>query len=129
MFAVESLLSRKLGLGDDLERGTVTFEARIGQLTEGAADYGYAIEPIAMANVLVRVVRGSALLPKCTASYSSIRWVEPEALADAFEMKRAGLVIPDADPIDVCIHGLCVSTTTDLVRRGSVRDAAQAGAS
>lgn len=129
IFVVESILSRKLGLADALEAGTVVFEARTGRVTVGEASYGTTVEPIAMANVLVRILRGPGWVPERTASFSCIRWVDPAALIGAFETKEPLLLFPDADPLEVCIHGLCVSTTTDLVRGGAVGDALRTASS
>lgn len=123
VFVVESILSRKLDLAGSLETGSLIYEAMPGQVTLGEAHYEMGTERIEMMNVIVRIVAGSADLPDHTASFSSLQWVDPKMLADAFRSKEPLMLFPGADPLEICIHGLCVSTASDLIERGELLEA------
>jgi hypothetical protein len=121
IYAVEALCSRKLGIGDALERDAVLYEATTATMDVGYAEYGpRRREPIQMSNVLMRIHAGVSLFAAATASYSSMTWADPSELVDAFESHNPLSVVPNADPLELCIHGLCVSTTVALIRSGAL---------
>jgi hypothetical protein len=124
VFAAEALLARKLALGDALESGQVGFEVRVGTTLTGSAEYGRGItEPIEMTNLVLRVVRGVECFPRRTSSYSDVQWSDPGTLVAAFRSKNALLAVPAGDPLELCIHGLCVSSTVELIGAGAVGSA------
>lgn len=125
IFVVESLLARKFMMGDVLEGAQLSLEVRFGTLQMGQAEYGpNCAEPIAMANLLVRVTSGVSLFPRRSSSYREIRWVDPDEFLDALNSRAALTLFPLEDPLALCIHGLCVSTAARLIESGAVAAAA-----
>ncbi|MGH8525573.1 MAG: hypothetical protein ACREXY_15630, partial [Gammaproteobacteria bacterium] len=124
IYITESLLARKLGLADALERDQFQFDAALAVVSEGFAEYGlHDREHIWMPNILVRLRDGSDCLPESTASYSALRWVASRELEDAVEAHDPLVVVPDGDPLDLCIHGLCVMTSVAVIKQGLVDQA------
>jgi hypothetical protein len=123
-YAIDSLLARKLGLGEPLEAGWIDYEAAAASETIGDAEYGAGIsERIVMLNCFVRLRGGSEYLDGSSASYSAIEWVEPTRLATALHERDPLAVVPGGDPLELCIHGLCVTSTVALVDSGAVATA------
>lgn len=117
IFVVKSILAQKLGAGDALEAGLLAFRARVGALSFGESQYYNADEPtselIAMVTIVVTLTKGADVFPSQTASYSHLRWVSTNQFVKAVQNKDPSLV--NLHPIDLCIHGLCVSSTYDLI--------------
>lgn len=74
---VENIMSRKLGLADALEEGTLTFSAtpRV-VISDFSPVYSASDEPeyVAMLNIIVRVKKGVKLFQTSTPSYSRMAW-------------------------------------------------------
>lgn len=119
IYAVESLLSRKLGISSELERKQVIFSASLRGIQQDFAVYRELgeQEELRMLNLVVWISHGADLFRKNTASYSSGRWI---SLSDYFEMwrtrdvTRAGVSTQDALR-GVCVDGLCISSTYDIL--------------
>ena len=115
VFAVEGLMAQKLRVGDQVERGLISFRAAPFGLTVGASvSHGSERdrEEIRMAGITVEIVRGAELFPPSTASYSHLAWVHVRDFVQAVARKdtsRVGL-----DPFRFCIYGLCIASTYDL---------------
>jgi hypothetical protein len=114
---VGAILARKLGLGEALESESVRFEAAVVAATVGRSHYGPDHVPreedLTMIALVVVLESGQDGLPRRTASYSETLWVpagELLAAVDSRDPSRLGL-----DPVDLCIHGLCVATAYDVV--------------
>lgn len=119
IYAVEALLSAKLGVSSALENGRLAFNASLAGLEDGAAIYPEleSKEELRMLNLLVRVVRGSESFPAHTASYSTSRWVSVARFIEMWEGKdvtKVGVSARDALR-GVCVHGLCISSTYDIL--------------
>jgi len=126
IYSVESLLARKLGMAEVLEKNGLRFQAWPGVLLEGVARYpsliadsgsesevqegsGGAQEAIKMLNIAVRITAGADLFPESTCSYNHIQW------SDLAGFRR---MITDRDPAAIgldalrfCVGGLCVSSS------------------
>jgi len=119
IFAVESLLSRKLGLSDFLEQNKIHFTASIAGMHRGIAQYPnqQSSEELQMVNLLVIISKGASLFPKTTASYTfsgamsvknfKIMW------ADGKDARLTGL--PPEIAFGVCVDGLCILSTYDIL--------------
>jgi hypothetical protein len=119
IYAVESLLSRKLGISSELERKQVIFSAALRGIQQDFAVYRELgeQEELRMLNLVVWITRGSDLFQESTTSYSSGRWI---FLSNYFVMlrtrdaTRAGVSAQDALR-GVCVDGLCISSTYDIL--------------
>ena len=120
IFAVESLMSKKLGVGDALERKEVTFHASLRLFLDGVVENPETAEGVprrerlAMANILVAIDRGAALFPARTASYSRLLWTSIETFLSSARTKSTLALDPGLDPIRYCIYGLCIASTYRL---------------
>jgi hypothetical protein len=119
-YAVDALLARKLEVGAALERRRLRYEASIVSLTLGEALYPnlpltQALEQILMLNVLVGVWRGADLFPRRSASYDPIAWVSAERFTQAVRSKDVFLLFPDGNPLELCIYGMCVATSSSAL--------------
>lgn len=116
IFAVEGVLSRKLGVADLLERGKLTFSAAPFAQAVGSSIYHESVrhsEQIRMAGILVEITQGAELFPAQTASYSHVLWVSVREFLEAVRTKNPAIV--GLDPFKFCIYGLCIATTYDLL--------------
>jgi len=118
VYAVENLLSRKLGVADALESGALGFRAALRAVTLGKSVYSdnessERTEHIAMANVRVIVTCGAEYFPARTPSYSTIFWVSVDQFMKTVQQKDP--LILNLNPFEYCIHGLCISTAYDLL--------------
>ena len=116
--AVETILSRKLGLARGLELGALRFRAALRAVTIGKSVYDDSelhkrTEHIAMANIRVIVTQGADLFPPKSSSYSSIVWVSVNSFLETVRQKNP--LFLDLDPFEYCIHGLCISTAYDTL--------------
>jgi hypothetical protein len=104
----ETVLSRKMGLGDALVSQRLTGEAWVTAIgfdrvvNESPED----AEDTLMITIVVECNRVPALTP--TESYSRLEWVSAEKLSDAVETRDPFLLLGQGYPWEVCLHGLCV---------------------
>jgi hypothetical protein len=120
VYCVEALLARKLGLGDALEDNSFCYTAALRTVAEGLVHYEDAnpygtTEAIRMAGILVVVHEGLDRIPQDTLSYSHARWVTAQALLDAIAERDPSLLHSGLDPLDFCIHGLCITTSDQII--------------
>jgi hypothetical protein len=117
IYLVESILTRKLGLSDALERGQVEFDAGPVAATDGWSHYAPedipASERLTMVSVVVLIRAGAEQVPARTGSYSHIRWVEIARFIEAVQAKDPAKI--GIDPVELCIHGLCIRSAYDIL--------------
>ena len=116
IFAVEGILSRKLGVADSLENGELSFSATLAAEAVGTSVYDKPTrrsEQIRMAGISVTVARGAAVFPASTPSYSHVLWVPVNRFLEAVQVKNPAML--GLDPFKFCIHGLCIATTYDVL--------------
>lgn len=119
IFAVESLLCRKLGVASDLEKLEIEFNAALVGIHEGVARYVNLDEEeqLKMLNVLVVVTKGAFKFPQSSASYDITNWVSVENFLrmwdDGKDVTLAG--IDFADALGICVDGLCILSTYDVL--------------
>lgn len=123
IFLIDSILARKLHLSDALESGEFKYEATLATITTAWVDQLRAAGPAMpeltrMANVIVSVTSGASLIPEETASYSRICWRPQRDVLEAIHTNDALIAWPDGDPFELCVKGLCLATTADLIERG-----------
>lgn len=108
-FLVEALMCRKLGLGSAIVSGefsgVLSMEALAFDLVHDDHD-GY--EQTLMLTYGCVPTRGASAVPSASAAYSRMDWVDASLVDAATRSKDPQLLLPDASPIEVCIHGLCV---------------------
>jgi hypothetical protein len=127
IYAVESLLASKLGLAESLELGELSFRARLRVVKAGKSYHlsdptSEQVHYILMANILVVVTDGASLFPRRTASYSQISWVEVSKFIHMVEQKNPEVLGIGLNAIEYCVHGLCISTTYDLLSEALGKD-------
>ena len=120
VYAVETILARKLGLASELETGALRFRAALRAVTVGKSVYpdsesNTRAEHIAMANIRVIITLGAELFPLKSASYSHMFWVSVNRFLETVRKKNP--LVLDLDPFEYCIHGLCISTAYDMLAR------------
>lgn len=113
MYAVESLLARKLGLAERLEQQTVSFRAALRSEVRAAAGYDnlgpeMVYEDIEMLNVVVEMQGDHPLFPTETASYAPIAWSPVARFLQGVDVRDPQLVYEGFDAIDLCVHGVCL---------------------
>lgn len=123
LYAAEALLAHKLGLAEAIESNRVSFRAALRARVDGVAVYdnlgpSEVREPVTMLNVVVELARFARDLPNSTGSYSSIRWTSVEHLLRSIETKDPTLIDSAYDPIEICLHGVClIAAQATLLRR------------
>jgi hypothetical protein len=120
IFVVESILSRKLELAAALEEKRFSYWASVGMLASAmvADPMGHdesGAEYIAMMNVIVMVTEGTELMPNSSAAYELIAWRPATDLQRSVELNDALIVVPGGDPFQLCVKGLCLRTTCQLI--------------
>ena len=123
VYSVESLLSQKLGISEG-ERGRddCPFRAKPVWIERGYAAYargnGLEIEheAIDMLGVLVTVANPAAF-PSSTHSYNRILWTPISQFLLSYEQKNVECVDPTLNAVELCIHGVCVATAYEYLKR------------
>jgi hypothetical protein len=111
--AVESLMSRKLGLADALERGELSFRAALRAQVNGTALYDNladsdVYERVSMLNAIVEVRQDRTTLPMTTGSYSVMAWTSIESFLEGVGRRDPTMIGPEFDPLTYCVHGVCL---------------------
>ncbi len=141
IFAVESIMARKLGLADQLELDELSFTVELAGRQRGRAKYPKGSgknpsinddEELRMINLLVRIDEGADLFPNKTPSYRILSWATMSNFTKMWDEKKAtGLGITAHEAIFVCVDGLCLHSTYDILTamrsqcclgQGSVKD-------
>jgi len=119
IYCVESLLSRKLGLADYLERDEIKFRAQLSGTHDGVAEYPNldTNEELCMINVIVRIDEGAEFFPDQTGSYNKSGWVKASDFMRMWDSgKDATLVgLSPLEALNVCVDGLCILSTYDVL--------------
>ena len=120
IFAVESLLSRKLGLSSELEKEGIEFEAALSGLHNGFAKYVdlEKEEGLQMVNIVVIVKKGVDKIPEKTTSFDVIKWSEVGDFLQMWECKKdiSILGIGGDKAFGICVDGLCILSTYDILK-------------
>jgi hypothetical protein len=113
-----SLMAKKLGLADALAVDRFLFSVEPVSAVLGAANYANlgCTEFIVMTNLLVRVLDGADLVPASTVEYDPLVWVDVARFLVAVEERDPFAILPDGDPFELCVHGLCVSSAALFLR-------------
>lgn len=129
LYATEALLARKLGLAEALESERLRYTAGLRARVDGAAVYDNlatadVYEPVAMLNVLVECSDAADAMPLCTDSYSLIAWTSVEQFIQGVRSRDAAALNPAFDPIELCVHGVCLqaaqATLSHVVGRPAI---------
>lgn len=115
IFAVESLLSRKLGLAESLETDRLQFAASISGIVSGRVQHVDHSERTLMINAKVVISKGAELIPGSTASYSHMIWTRVDAFKEAAAKKAPMIIDARLDWVDYCIHGLCIMSSYNII--------------
>ena len=124
-YLTEHLMSRKLGVAAALVNGQIRGTACIGGIafdTVHDSESEPQDEVTLMLSITVRVTVGEHLFPEQTESYSRLAWVPAAQVHDAVRTHDPLQLIPDADPLSVCLHGLCVRSAAEVISAMSVHD-------
>lgn len=119
LYIIESLLCRKLGVSEYIERGQFSFEASLVGNLKGVANYPNleSTEQLQMLNVVVHLESGAELFPEHTTSYNLIKWVPVNGFLkmwhDGKDPTEIGLTAEQSS--GVCVDGLCISSSADIV--------------
>jgi len=107
----------KLGLEPFLRNESFLFEIEPACLSIGVATYAnYGVsENIVMLNMLGFVTEGADLIPRSTSSYDPLVWSPIPDFLDAVEKRDPLQVLPEGDPFELCIHGMCVKSSALLL--------------
>lgn len=111
--AVESLMARKLGLADALERGDLSFRTALRAQVDGTALYDNlsdqdVYERVSMLNAIVELRDDQINLPMSTSSYSVMAWTSIESFLSGVNRSDPTLISPEFDPLTLCVHGVCL---------------------
>ena len=121
LFAIDALLTRKLGLAEALTMGRFTAEATGTALALDLVDdplgTGQA-EWTAMITYTLTVTSGVSEFPAETASYSRLLWAPADRLGEAYASHDALILDDSLDPFEVCISGLCIRSAVFAVHHG-----------
>ncbi|MGW5560784.1 hypothetical protein ACWER9_26620 [Micromonospora sp. NPDC003944] len=117
-YALEHLMSRKLGLAPALVMGRFRASARLWARSLDNVSDPLGTEEhqwTAMLTYLVTVGEGAEEVPAETNSYSRLLWT-PIETARAAVRARDALVIDDTlNPFEVCLQGLCLRSIVGLL--------------
>ncbi len=119
IYIVEALLARKLGIGDSLETDCLTFEAALAGSLEGIAQYPNLCEaePLRMLNVVVYLRSGAKLFPERTESYDLIKWAPVKGFLKMWygEKDPREIGLSGQQAMGVCVDGLCIASSADVL--------------
>jgi len=110
IYAVESILSKKLGLSAPLEERNVHFTATpVSLLVGNIFSDDESKECLTLCNVRV-LLENATLIPKSTPSYSRLFWIqEGEFLEMTRRRDLIGLEhVLGGHSAEYCVHGLCI---------------------
>lgn len=127
VYAVEALLARKLGAAELLESGGLRYRAALRSRVDDTAVYDNlgpenVYEPISMTNVLVELADAHAL-PGWTSSYSMIGWMAVAQFIRAVDTRDVTAMGPMFDPIELCVHGVCLAAARETLQHVAGRPA------
>jgi hypothetical protein len=118
---VSSLLGYKVGLADQLERGTVNFHLGTVRASQGVSVIGEAAggapvtENLTMFNAEVVLEIGSDRVPRSTASYSTLVWADVDAFMRMVRSRDVGALEVGLEYAFACAYGLCLQTSLSVL--------------
>jgi hypothetical protein len=116
-YAVEGLMSRKLGWGDELVRGALSSEARAVAIARAVVEGCELDEPEDTFMLTVEVVLEDEVGLSPTASFSRLDWVATDLIETALEKNDPYLLISGGAAWEVCLYGLCVRSAAFATQR------------
>lgn len=129
IYAVDSLLAKKMGVAEALEAGEFPYRAWVAAVLHGKADYtfqnGRVSEPMRMANIFVEVdEKTMEQIPYESAAYSEIRKLRPFVFRNrhCYGIKGGEYFtnpetkMSEEGPSDV-IDGLCLPSTIAVLNQ------------
>lgn len=111
IFLVNSLLCRKLGLADALERGEFFYKASLHLSIEDEVFHPDHSELTIMFNIVLKVERGIQLIPGSSASYRRIGWCPVEKFVTMTETRNPTIFDNTLSPLQICVQGLCIKSS------------------
>lgn len=129
---VESILSKKIISGGMLESGDIQGTCSVRCVSTAEVDdptgRDGTVETTLMVTVAAVCEQGGKYLEGNSASYSEITWIDPRDLMTSWQRRDAQFLFPDANPFEICIRGLCISSAVhvlggDLFRELEIADA------
>lgn len=127
-FVAEALICRKLALTPYLVAGDLDGELSLSTIAYDLIhddEGGY--EQTLMLTMSCVLAGPASELPAASPSYSRLDWVDTRQVGDAVRSRNPLLLLPDASPFEVCIHGLCVRSAAYTVDSGRRPDADAVG--
>ena len=121
---VESILTKKIISGHLLESGEVSGTCSVSCISMGDVDdptgRDGTTEPTLMVTITAVCSQGSKYLEGNSSSYSKITWVAPDQLIRSWREHDAQILFPNANPFEICIHGLCVRSAVHVLKDEAV---------
>jgi hypothetical protein len=116
---VELVLAKKLIDGAILDQGLVSgrcaLRLALRQDVDDPGGVDGCIEDTLMLTVVARWDKGIDHLPTASGSYSRLEWVPATELMTSWDVHDGQLLFPDADPLEICIRGLCVLSAVEVL--------------
>lgn len=115
IFAVESILCRKLSLADYLEHNQIEYMTCLRGLVTGTVKHAVHSENTVMINAIVVITKGFSLIPNNSASFSHIISTSVNTFIETASHKNPLLLRRDLNPFEYCIHGLCIMSSFNII--------------
>jgi len=123
---VESVLTKKIISGHMLESGDIQGTCSVRCVSKAAVDdptgRDGAVEPTLMVTIVAECEKGGKYLEGNSASYSEITWLDPQDLMTSWQRRDAQFLFPDANPFEICIRGLCISSAVHVLSQDLFRE-------
>ncbi|GEM_PF-4789164 len=118
-YAIEGLLTRKLGLAERLVEGRARGTAKSVALARDVVDGCETDAPEDTLMLTAELVLDDVLELDPTASYSRLDWVDVDLLDRALADDDPYLLIQGGEPWEVCLYGLCVRSAAFAVHHAA----------
>lgn len=116
---VESILCKKIISGSMLESGEIQGACSVRCVSKADVDDPTGrdgrVEPTLMVTIVAECEKGGKYLEGKSASYSEITWIDQQDLMTSWRRRDAQFLFPDANPFEICIRGLCVSSAVHVL--------------
>lgn len=122
LYAVNSLLSRKIGLSDALELNTIKYRAQLKITSRGTVIHESHKELTQMTNILVILDQVAFDFPTETMSYSHIFWSTAETFLESAANKDVVMLNKSFSPLEYCVHGMCIMSSFNIVAHALGKD-------
>lgn len=118
-FIAEALITRKLGLTDELINGRLVGELFLTALAYDLIYDEAGGEERTLMLTMACVLSEPVDLPGHTACYSRLDWVPTNQVGDAVKNRDPLMLLPGASVFEVCLHGLCVRSAAYAIESGA----------